>query len=204
MGTKVERFLAIEAKERKIAATVLGNKTRHVDESPGAQKIAQLGKDESLGRKIMEDLEVLIREDNIDPIIAEMARGEALQQIQEPFYTVKGCLQSAYDEFKYNKYDEPPPMDDDCFIEQDEDGGEADEEALEVNSAPHLTSTQKAIIALDIENQTKESEKRKREEELESRTKAAKIVGTNRQYISDAKKVEATAPEVAEVAKTVS
>jgi hypothetical protein len=87
----------------------------------------------------------------------------------------------------------------------------------------HLTSSQRAMAALDAEAElAKEAEERRRERisdsrsepetaqrvapseklERESRERAAKLLGTNRQYVSDAKKLTAERPDLAEQVKT--
>jgi N6-adenosine-specific RNA methylase IME4 len=78
----------------------------------------------------------------------------------------------------------------------------------------HLTSSQLAVVALDIEKYLAEEAKQRQLATLkrggtgpdpqifadremgEAREQAAAIVGTNRQYVSDAKKIEKEAPEL--------
>jgi ParB-like chromosome segregation protein Spo0J len=62
-------------------------------------------------------------------------------------------------------------------------------------------TTQTQETTYNLAQQGKETEKKKRQEENESRVQAAKIVGVNPHYVSDAKKITAAAPEVAEVVK---
>lgn len=83
----------------------------------------------------------------------------------------------------------------------------------------HLTGTQKATIAVEmlplLEEEAKERQGRRTDlqhnivekipqsaEDNKSRTQAAKLVGTNERYVSDAKKIKQDAPEVFELMKS--
>ncbi len=74
----------------------------------------------------------------------------------------------------------------------------------------HLTSSQKAVIALDVERELAQEAKQRQgartdlagnipqtfaESSGEAREQAARLVGTNRQYVSDVKKLSKTNPE---------
>lgn len=63
-----------------------------------------------------------------------------------------------------------------------------------------LTSSQRTLVGADIEPIKKASKERKKEEKRESRIEAAKAVGVGQHYVSDAKKLAATAPDVIEAA----
>lgn len=74
----------------------------------------------------------------------------------------------------------------------------------------HLTSSQKAMVALEVEKalagEAKERQGARNDitqrfaesDKGEAREQAAQIVGTNRQYVSDAKVIQAKAPDIAE------
>jgi ParB-like chromosome segregation protein Spo0J len=63
-----------------------------------------------------------------------------------------------------------------------------------------LASSQRALDGADIEPIIKASKERQKEERKESRIEAAKVVGVGQHYVSDAKKLAATAPDVIEAA----
>jgi hypothetical protein len=75
----------------------------------------------------------------------------------------------------------------------------------------HLNASQKAFVALDMEKLYAEEAKKRQKmgkekipdpiKKGQSRDKAAKGIGTNAHYITDAKKIQAKSPEVAEEIK---
>lgn len=83
----------------------------------------------------------------------------------------------------------------------------------------HLTSGQKSMIAVEVEKMLATEAKKRQgkrtdlkqpnipqriagsSSETEARSQAAKLVGTNRQYVSDAKKLQAEDPEAAEAVR---